>query len=195
MKRILFLITILAFIPGAIISQQNPEPGRHLPKPTAKGIGKIDTRIDNMRYWRRMADSGFVYLAPFESVPPAEFTGSKIENPMVMVTDSPDVPTTTVNSTQSENSIFVNPLNNLTLLNSNNSTENPVGSLYGADYLLSIDGGETWGGSIEGAGGYNAAILRQLSDLVVDSISVLLITFQGSRLHIQQMMAVPGPPL
>jgi len=156
MKRIFLLITILAIIPVAIISQQNSEPGRHLPKPTAKGVGKIDTRIDNMRYWRRMADSGFVYLAPFESVPPAEFTGSRIENPMVMVTDSPDVPTTTVNSTQSENSVFVNPLNNQALLNSNNSTENPVGSLYGADYLLSIDGGETWGGSIEGAGGYNS---------------------------------------
>jgi len=103
-----------------------------------------------------MADSGFVYLAPIEYVPPAEFTGSRIESPMVMVSDSPDVPTTTVNSTQSENSVFVNPLNNQALLNSNNSTQNPVGSLYGADYLLSTDGGVTWGGSVNGAGGSNS---------------------------------------
>ena len=156
MKNNYFLVAILAILPSVIISQQSSEPGKHLPKPTAKGIGKIDTRIDNMRYWRRMADSGFVYLAPVETVPPAEYTGSRIESPMVMTEDSPDVPTTTVNSTQSENSVFVNPLNNQALLNSNNSTENPVGSLYGADYLLSTDGGVSWGGSVNGAGGFNS---------------------------------------
>jgi PKD repeat protein len=75
---------------------------------------------------------------------------------MVMNDNSPDVPTTTVNSTQSENSVFVHPTDNQVLLNSNNSTQNPVGSLYGADYLISSDGGATWGGSVNGAGGYNS---------------------------------------
>lgn len=128
----------------------------HLPKPTYKGIGKIDTRIDNMRYWQRMADSGFVYLAPLQNIPPAKYTGSDIESYMVLEENSPDVPTTTVNSTQSEVSVFVDPDDNQYMLNSNNSTQNPVGSLYGADYLITSDGGITWGGSVNGAGGSNS---------------------------------------
>ena len=72
MKKIYFLLALLAIVPNIILSQSQREPGRHLPKPTPEGIGKIDTRIDNMRYWRRMADSGFVYLAPVERVPPAD---------------------------------------------------------------------------------------------------------------------------
>ena len=105
-----------------------------------------------MRYWRKMVDSGFVYAAPFESVPPAVFTGSRIESPMVMTANSPDIPTTSESSTQSENSVFVHPTNNMLILNSNNSTTNPVGSLYGTDYLISTDGGDSWGGSSDGGG-------------------------------------------
>jgi PKD repeat protein len=143
-------------MPFYMMAQIGSEPGKYLPKPTAKGIGKIDTRIDNMRYWKRMADSDFVYLTPNEPVPPAIYKGSRIESPVVMTTDSPDVLTTTVNSTQSENSVFVDPEDNLFLMNSNNSTQNPVGSLYGADYLISSDGGTTWGGSVSGADGSNS---------------------------------------
>ncbi|NTV83576.1 MAG: exo-alpha-sialidase, partial [Bacteroidales bacterium] len=156
MKKLVLLLIALTMLPGFLSAQSNREPGRHLPKPTPKGIGKIDTRIDNMRYWRKMGDSGYVYLAPVESIPPAIFKGSVIESPMVMNDDSPDVPTTTINSTQSENSVFVHPTNNQILLNSNNSTQNPVGSLYGANSLLSDDGGATWGGSVNGAGGSNS---------------------------------------
>jgi PKD repeat protein len=147
-----FVIAVLNPMTGQVFR----EPGGHLPKPTAKGEEKIDTRIDNMGYWRRMADSGFVFLAPMESIPAAFFTGSRIEHPMVMTTNSPDVPTTIENSTQSENSVFVDPTNDQLLLNSNNSTENPVGSLYGANYLLSDDAGQTWDGSVNGAGGSNS---------------------------------------
>jgi PKD repeat protein len=156
MKKVIFLFIASWLLPHLLFAQITREPSMHHAKPTPKGIGKIDTRIDNMRYWRRMGDSGFVYLAPLESVPPAVFTGSRIESPMVMTTNSPDVPTTTVNSTQSENSVFVHPTNSQVLLNSNNSTQNPVGYLFGADYLLSSDGGATWGGSVNGAGGYNS---------------------------------------
>lgn len=156
MKRFLLLSLTTTILPLFFFAQVSREPGRYLPKATPEGVGKIDTRIDNMRYWRRMADSGFVYTAPMQTTPPAKFTGSKIESPVVMMDDSPDVPTTTVNSTQSENSVFVHPTNNQFLLNSNNSTQNPVGSLYGANYLISGDGGATWGGSVSGAGGANS---------------------------------------
>jgi PKD repeat protein len=156
MNRLILLFLLVAFMPNLMKAQPGSEPGKYLPKPTARGVGKIDTRIDNMRYWKRMADSNFVYLTPVEPVPPAKYTGSRIESPIVMTTDSPDVPTTTVNSTQSENSVFVDPEDNMFLMNSNNSTQNPVGSLYGADYLISSDGGTTWGGSVNGAGGGNS---------------------------------------
>ena len=151
------LLTLAAFaMPFFLFAQTGREPGSHLAKPTAKGVGKIDTRIDNMRYWRRMADSGFVYLTPAQNVPPAKFTGSTIKSYMVLDENSPDVPTTTVNSTQSEVSVFVDPVNSQFIINSNNSTQNPVGSLYGADYLISSNGGTTWGGSVSGAGGSNS---------------------------------------
>jgi PKD repeat protein len=156
MKNQYLLLTAFLLLPVLLFSQVTRQAGAHLPKPTIKGIGKIDTRIDNMRYWHRMADSGFVFITQVQTVPPAKYTGSNIESPMVMNDNSPDVPTTTVNSTQSENSVFVHPTNNQVLLNSNNSTQNPVGSLYGADYLISSDGGATWGGSVNGAGGSNS---------------------------------------
>ncbi len=66
--------------------------------------------------------------------------------------DSPDVPVTTQTSTQSENSIFVDPTNAQTILNSNNSTGDPYPPLYGANDLYSFDGGLTWQGEIQGAG-------------------------------------------
>ncbi len=155
MKRLTLLFVVhLASV--LYLDAQHREPGMHLPQPTPDGIGKIDTRIDNMRYWRKMADSGYVYVAPVISIPEAVYTGSGIGNRSVLFTNSPDVLTTSLNSTQSENSVFVDPNDNNTLINSNNSTENPVGDLYGANSLLSSDGGQTWGGSIEGAGGYNS---------------------------------------
>jgi PKD repeat protein len=156
MKKYTLLLALFAILPFLSMSQISREPGRHHAKPTAKGVGKIDTRIDNMRYWRRMADSGFVLVAPMAPVPEAQYTGSVIRSPMVIPANSTDVPTTTVNSTQSENSVFVHPTNGQLVLNSNNSTQNPVGSLYGANYLISADGGTTWGGSVNGAGGSNS---------------------------------------
>jgi PKD repeat protein len=156
MKTKTALLFFACFLPSLLFSQITNEPGKFLPKPTAKGLGKIDTRVDNMGYWRRMADSGFVYVAPVVTIPSAIFTGSRIESPLAMTADSQDVPVTSVNSTQSENSIFVEPDNDLKVLNSNNSTQNPVGSLYGADYLITSDGGSNWDGSINGAGGGNS---------------------------------------
>ena len=117
----------------------------------------VDTRIDNMSYWMKMARKGLVPFNPYVSVPPAEYKGSKILVKGVKTADSPDVPVTNLtNVTESENSVFVDPNNNQYLLNSNNSTQNPVGSLYGANYFQSGDAGTTWGGSYLGAGGSNS---------------------------------------
>lgn len=117
----------------------------------------VDTRRDNMGYWMKMARKGMVPYNPYVSIPPAEYKGSQIKVNGVKTTDSPDVPVTNLtNVTESENSVFVDPNNNQYLLNSNNSTQNPVGSLYGANYFHSGDAGTTWGGSHLGAGGENS---------------------------------------
>ncbi len=118
---------------------------------------QVDTRIDNVHYWVKMAEKGLVNFNPNVKAPPAIFTGSKIKAFSVVTEDSPDVPVTSGSSTtQSENSIFVNPNDPDNPLNSNNSTNNPVSTLYGANDFFSFDGGETWEGEKEGAGGSNS---------------------------------------
>lgn len=156
MKPKSLLFVIFVFLYSGSFSQLARKPGSHLPLATPAGIGKIDTRIDNMAYWKRMADSGYVEVAPVRSVKPAHFTGSRIQGRQVMSANSGDVPMYNVSTTESENSVFVKPSSNTTLLNSNNSTPNPVIGLYGANYFTSSDAGQTWGGSIGGAGGGNS---------------------------------------
>lgn len=117
---------------------------------------QVDHRIDNMAYWKRMAEAGYVPFNPEVRAEPAIFTGSKIHSPMVLTEDSPDVPVTEVNSTQSENSIIVDPMNGNTVLNSNNSTPQPASGVYGANDLYSFDAGETFDGEVQGAGGGNS---------------------------------------
>ncbi len=118
---------------------------------------QVDTRIDNVQYWVKMAEKGLVNFNPNVKAPPAVFTGSKIKAFSVVTEDSPDVPVTSDGSvTESENSIFVNPKDPDNPLNSNNSTNNPVSTLYGANDFFSFDGGETWEGEKQGAGGSNS---------------------------------------
>lgn len=116
----------------------------------------VDTRVDNNGYWKKMAKEGLATLNPDRTPEKAVYKGSKISANSVRTFNSPDVPVTEENSTQSENSIFVNPNDALNPLNSNNSTQNPVGSLYGANDLYSFDAGETWDGEVQGAGGSNS---------------------------------------
>ncbi|RMG32088.1 MAG: exo-alpha-sialidase, partial [Methanobacteriota archaeon] len=116
-----------------------------------------DTRVWSISYWMKMAEKGIVPYNPTIEVPPAEYTGSEIRIPGMAVQNSPDVPI--INSsttTQSENSVFVNPNNPNKVLNSNNSTDFPVTGVFGADYWMTTDGGNTWNGSIQGAGGPNS---------------------------------------
>ena len=73
----------------------------------------IDYRIDNIRYWMRLAEKGLVPYNPFVSIPSAIYKGSTIQA-KDFVTDSPDIPLTThTNVTESENSAFVDPDNNI----------------------------------------------------------------------------------
>ena len=117
---------------------------------------KVDTRIDNSKYWVKMAEAGYIPFNPDVKVKPGVFKGTKIKAFSVLTEDSPDVPVTDINSTQSENSIFVDPNDNFTVLNSNNSTPNPVSGIYGANDLYSFDAAETWEGEVQGAGGSNS---------------------------------------
>jgi hypothetical protein len=116
----------------------------------------VDTRIDNLNYWVKAAEKGLIPFSPEVKTQAAVYTGSKIVSYSVLTEDSPDVPVTEINSTQSENSIFVNPSNADVVLNSNNSTQNPVGNLYGANDLYSFDVAESWEGEVQGAGGNNS---------------------------------------
>lgn len=117
---------------------------------------QVDTRVDNMGYWRQCAALGLVPVEPMHKPVPATYTGSWVIADGILVEDSPDVPVTTETSTQSENSTVVNPNNRAHALNSNNSTPVPAGSIYGANYFQSYDEGETWDGQLQGAGGSNS---------------------------------------
>jgi hypothetical protein len=80
--------------------------------------------------------------------------------------DSPDVRVTSLNNTtQSENSIAVSPLDNKVLLNSNNSTDWPVTQVLGTSWWFSTDGGLTWSGSQNGPGQSNRGDPAAVIDL------------------------------
>jgi PKD repeat protein len=120
---------------------------------------QVDTRRDNMGYWMEKAREGLVPYNPKIPVKPAIYKGSSIKADGVKSVNSVDVPVTSqTDVTQSENSVFVDPNDFNYILNSNNSTGwdgSSAGTLYGADYLQSTDGGLTFGGSVQGAGGSN----------------------------------------
>ena len=121
----------------------------------------IDHRIDNISYWMKLAKEGKVPYNPAVKTGGAEYKGSRINSKSVKTEDSPDIAINTENTnTQSENSIFVNPNDNLTVLNSNNSTDwngSSVNSLYGTSGYYTFDGATTpWEGTYEGTGGSNS---------------------------------------
>ncbi len=145
---ILFSFTLLAFSFNWVIGDTKPN--------ERERRSQLDTRIDNNRYWIDKAKEGLTTVNPDVKVPAAVYTGSAIKAASVITDDSPDVPVIDVgSSTQSENSIFVDPNTKETALNSNNSTSVSGPPVYGADYLYTFDLGETWAGSKNGAGGNN----------------------------------------
>ncbi|MBK7173915.1 MAG: T9SS type A sorting domain-containing protein [Bacteroidales bacterium] len=144
-------ILLLTLLPFYHLSAQELFPGNKLPEKYT-----VDRRIDNMGYWKKMAQLGLVPVTPPKWIPEAVYKSSFITDASVSTPDSPDIPVTQLNSTQSENSVFISPNNRLNLLNSNNSSINPYpGYFFGADDFFSFDGGITWDGQVHGAGGYN----------------------------------------
>ncbi len=154
-KNLLLLLLAMLFAAPGLYAQK-PKKQLYMPNAPVPGKYKVDPRIDNMSYWRRMASLGLVPVAPDYPAPLGKYNGSKLVGRNIMSEDSPDVPVTTVNSTQSENSIFVNPNAPTSVLNSNNSTPRPVSGIYGANDFMSEDAGITWGGEVQGAGGENS---------------------------------------
>lgn len=149
-KNIIFLILFSLFLSFETFSQ----PGKNLPIVTPSGKGKINTKIDNMGYWKRMVRMGYVLPSANVPVPPADSTSSMIAAPGVRSQNSPDIPVTDrLDVTQSENSVFIDPESEDIILNSNNSTNWILGyaeTAYGADARYSTDWGQTWDGSIYG---------------------------------------------
>ena len=157
MKKLTFILGMLLIFGWThqALAQKEKDKG----KASGKHADIVDYRIDNMGYWMRMADKGLVPRNPFVPIPPAIYKGSTIQA-KDFVTDSPDIPLTTISTvTESENSAFVDPDNNMFILNSNNSTDwsgSSVSTVYGANYFESSDAGNTWSGTTNGAGGTNS---------------------------------------
>jgi len=152
MRNLITLTLVILIVAGNFVYGQS-EVQRQEEADYAK---KVDTRVDNNRYWKRLAEQGLVKLNPVIPVEQARYVGSEIRALTTITEDSPDVPVAPFSTTQSENSVFVHPNNNRLVINSNNSTPNPVSDLYGANALKTEDGGETWGGIVQGAGGSNS---------------------------------------
>ncbi|MFC2102157.1 T9SS type A sorting domain-containing protein [Bacteroidota bacterium] len=149
------LVTLFTFITLSGFSQNLP----HFPKITPAGKGKVNTFIDNMGYWEEMARLGYVEVNPWRLIPKAIPGSSTIQADGMFVQDSPDVAVTASGATtQSENSIFIDPEDESILLNSNNSSDwngSYAQNLYGCDRFWSFDAASTWGGSIFGVGQVN----------------------------------------
>ena len=155
-RMMFLLVMVLAFAAPTLQAQNKEKKTMYRPDTEVPAKYKVDDRFDNMSYWRRMAYEGLVPVAPEAPVAPVLKRSSMIMGAKAVTEDSPDVPVTNVNSTQTENSVFINPNDRNHILQSNNSTQNPVGSLYGANYFYSLDAGLNWGGSVQGAGGANS---------------------------------------
>ena len=151
-KRTLFILAfIFVFSSSPIFAQKQKRNHK----------SKINYRIDNMGYWMKLAKEGKVPYNPVVKMGGTIHKGSVIESRSVKTDDSPDIAINTENTnTQSENSIFVDPNDNLTVLNSNNSTDwdgNSVNDLYGTSGYYTFDGAATpWEGTYEGTGGLNS---------------------------------------
>jgi len=153
MKKFSFAFALLLGLLTIAAYSQNDNKEKLLLPPNYQ----VDTRIDNMGYWGKMAEMGLVPVQPMYRAAPAKNTGTKVfTNKGILISDSPDVPVTTHVNTESENSIFGDPGDDMHVLESNNSTPQPsTGALYGADWYDSFDGGTTFEGSYQGTGSTN----------------------------------------
>ncbi len=149
MRKFTLIILLIGFVSVGCLYGQQESQSQQVPEGFVP-----NSRVDNNGYWKRMAKLGLATLNPVVEVKKARYTGSEMRlHGRVM--DSPDVAVTSEASTQSENSVFVNPNDPDNILNTNNSTPQSGGSVYGADGLFSFDGGVNWDGSVQGTAGTN----------------------------------------
>ncbi len=155
MKKIKFLLFFVILGVGALSVSKLISDNQKQNKRERRA--QINWKIDNQGYWKKVINEGLVLGNPDVKVAAATYTGSQIKSPMSVTENSPDVPVTDVaGSTQSENSIFVSRNDANEALNSNNSTPPNGGSVYGADWLFTLDFAETWDGDIHGPNGNNS---------------------------------------
>ena len=141
-KKIIFGLPILILILSSTLS-------------FAQGEKSIDTKIWSISYWQQLAKMGLVKFNPVEPRK-SIYTSSKITATGVVPADSVDIAIiNAANTTQSENSVFIDPANAGIVLNSNNSSDWPVTTIYGASNFNSSNNGQSWQGSIQGTGGTN----------------------------------------
>lgn len=132
---------MLFVIPVAILAQQQTS------------FDKLDTRVDNVGYWKEAAAHGLTKLNPVIPVSPAQYTGSEIRSLTSTTENSPDV--LIINGApQSENSVFINPNDPDNAMNSNNS--GGASGFYGSNDVFTSDAGSSWSGQLTGAGGSNS---------------------------------------
>ncbi len=152
-NKLMAIVLVVLMAAGSVFAQKGM-----LSNLDGKSIDKyeVDYRIDAMKYWKHMAKLGLVEVSPVIPIKKAVYTSSLIKSKGALPVDSPDVPVTTdPNTTQSENSIFIDPNDVDYVINSNNSTGSGS-TLHGTSGHLSNDGGTTWGGAIQGTGGSNS---------------------------------------
>jgi hypothetical protein len=114
------------------------------------GQNKIDTRIDNWRYWKEKAEQKIISFNSNDPVKSAVY----VKNLNISADATDIVLINGGSTTQSENSIFVNPTDNQIGLISNNSTSGS--NVNGTNALFSFNGGSSWVGGVGGAGGNNS---------------------------------------
>jgi len=201
-------LSILAAISVFIATEANGQQKRPLLQLTPAGKGYVNIKVDNIGYWKRMVDRGYAVANPPIDIPKAVYTGSTVKGGLgVTIQDSPDIPVTAVSyTTQSENSVFVDPLDEDRILNSNNSTDwdgSTVGILHGSDYLLSVNAGQNWNGTILGPENDNsgdpATAISTTGRMYIGSIStgtgqsVSWSEDNGSSWHEVIVASVPSP--
>ncbi len=143
-KKISITFLLIIFVSMQLFAQQKPERSNET---------QVDTRIDNMTYWKEKAAQGLVPYNPKVEIPQAIIKGSNIRAFGVRTDDSPDTPVNEeTNNTQSENSVFIDPNDSTFVINSNNSNSwNGLTTeyLWGTSYYFSNNLGEEWDGELQ----------------------------------------------
>jgi len=112
--------------------------------------------IDNRGYWDSIAKKGLIKPNPAIKPPQAIYRGSTINSPLISLPNSPDVVIdNTTDEAQSENSVYINPLDKLKALNSNNSENIVTNVNHGSSYFTTTNQAASWQGSVNGAAGDN----------------------------------------